>query len=147
VDIAYRCDQLLRCTFVSWHGEVTPDEVHAHSDRMFFDPAFPPGPNVLCDLRPICASVPGTNDNATREIGGSWTSKARVLPNLRVALVTDKRTRHGVRRIVTREIVTATIDFVLFDDVDAAAEWLGVDAVRAAAILEELRTPPHRTKI
>jgi hypothetical protein len=143
VDIAYRCDPLLRCTFVLWHGDVTPAEVHAHSDRMFLDPAFPPGPNVLCDLRPTAVGVPGTDDNVMREIGGSWTSKARVLPNLRVALVTDGRTRNGVRRIVMREIVTATIDFDLFDDLHSAAQWLGVDAARAAAILDELRPHPR----
>jgi hypothetical protein len=109
---------------------------------MFLDPAFPPGPNVLCDLRPTAADIPGTNDDVMREIGGSWTSKARVLPNLRVALVTDERTRNGVRRIVTREIVTATINFAFFDDLPSAAQWLGVDATRAAAILEELRARP-----
>jgi len=138
VGIAYRCDPRLGCTFVVWHGDVTPAEFRAHADRMFVDPAFPPGPNLLADLRTTAADAPGINGPALREIGERWTAKARVLPNMRFALVPNE-TWNSTRRVVKKEIVTATIEFGVFDDVDRAAEWLGADAAAAAKILDKLR--------
>jgi hypothetical protein len=138
VGIAYSCDPKLGCTFVVWHGDVTPAEFHSHADRMFVDPLFPPGPSLIGDLRTTAADAPSVTDSAMREIGERWTSKARVLPNMRFALVPNA-TWHKARRVVEKEIVTATIQFGFFDDVPGAAQWLGVDATRAAAILDKLR--------
>jgi hypothetical protein len=138
VGIAYRCDPKHRCTFVVWHGDVTSAEFREHADRMFVDPAFPPGPNLLADLRTTAADAPSVTGPALREIGERWTAKARVLPNLRFALVPNE-TWDKARRVVEKEIVTATIEFGFFDDVHDAAQWLGVDATAGAAILEKLR--------
>jgi len=140
--IAYECDPRLRCTFVVWHGDVTPAEFRAHADRMFVDPAFPPGPNLLADLRSTAADAPGVSGTALREIGERWTAKARVLPNMRFALVPNETWR-TTRRVVEKEIVTATIEFGYFDDVHGAAQWLGLDATAAAAILDNLEGTLH----
>jgi hypothetical protein len=123
---------------VVWHGDVTSAEFRAHADRMFVDAAFPPGPNLLGDLRTTAADAPGVNGPAMREIGERWTAKARVLPNMRFALLPNA-TWNTARRVVETEIVTATIEFGFFDDVPGAAQWLGVDATAAAAILGKLR--------
>jgi hypothetical protein len=146
VGIAYRCDPKLRCTFVVWHGDVTPAEFRAHADRMFVDAAFPPGPNLLGDLRTTAPNAPSVTNHAMREIGERWTAKARVLPNMRFALMPNE-TWDTARQVIKQEIVTATIEFGLFDDLHGAAQWLGVDVTRAAAILDKLRgTMRSRTR-
>jgi hypothetical protein len=142
VAIAYRCDPKLRCTFVVWHGDVTPAEFRAHADRMFVDPAFPPGPNLLGDLRTTAANASSVTNPALREIGERWTAKARVLPNMRFALMPNEAW-NTTRRVVEKEIVTATIEFGFFDDVHDAAQWLGLEATRAEAILDKLRGTLH----
>jgi hypothetical protein len=127
---------------VVWHGDVTPDEFRSHADRMFVDPAFPPGPNLLADLRTTAANAPIVTGPPLREIGERWTAKARVLPNMRFALVPNEAW-YTAPRVVEKEIVTATIQFDYFDDVHGAARWLGVDATAAAAILGKLRRTLH----
>ena len=125
-----------------WDGDVTPAEFREHADRMFVDPTFPPGPNLLGDLRTTAADAPSVSGPPLREIGERWTAKARVLPNMRFALLPNE-TWNTARRVVEKEIVTATIEFGFFDDVHDAAQWLGVDAGSAAAILDKLRSTLH----
>jgi hypothetical protein len=144
--IAYRCDPTLQCTFVVWHGDVTPDEFRAHADHMFVDPAFPPGPKLLGDLRTTAAQARSVTGPGLREIGERWTAKARVLPNMRFALLPNE-TWKTARRVVEKQIMTATIEFGFFDEVHDAAQWLGIDSTAAAAILDELRRmPPTRQR-
>src|SRR5262245_16180815 len=111
MSIAYLCDRALGCTFIVWHGDVTPAEWHAHADRMFEDPAFPPGRNILADFR-SARGAPSITEDTMRQIGDRWTAKARRLPQMRAALVPNG-SWDKAQRVVQQEIVSTTVRFIL----------------------------------
>ena len=48
--IAHRCELPLRCIFVVWDGDVTPDQWTAHFKRLVNDPGFAACSRALVDL-------------------------------------------------------------------------------------------------
>jgi hypothetical protein len=137
VGIGYACDAVLRCTFVVWDGDVTPQEWRDHADRMFADPTFPPGSNMLGDFS--CGDAPSITEDALREIGERWSAQSGVLPQMRLAIVPNGAWDKA-KYMVDKEITTERLRFILFNDLHGACGWLGIAPQQALPILKDIRT-------
>ena len=71
VGIAYRCEPPLRCIFIVWDGNVTPNQWTAHFERIINDPALPACPRALVDLSTAGGAV-NITDDVIREMGARW---------------------------------------------------------------------------
>jgi hypothetical protein len=137
VGIGYVCDATLRCTFVVWDGDVTPQEWRDHADRMFADPAFPPGPNVLADFS--AGHAPSITEDTLREIGERWSAQSDTLPQMRLAMVPNAAWDKA-KYMVDKEITTQRLRFILFNDLHGACMWLGLAPQQALPIVKDIRT-------
>ncbi len=136
--IGYRCDRSHGCTFVVWDGDIDPNEWRAHVERLFNDPAFPPGPRLLADLR-TAGGAPSITDDAEREMAGRWSSFARKLPSMQLALIPNGGWEKA-QRVVDERITATHLRFILFNDVYGASLWLGLDASEVTRVLDEIHT-------
>ena len=132
--IVYRCDADLGCTFVVWGENVSPEQWRAHRERLWADPAFPPGPKTLADLR-LAGSALQITSASIGEMAdlfrarGDGPSKVAAVPNA----AWDKT------REFERAVEGSGITVISFTEIVTACAWLGIDAHAAQTILAELR--------
>jgi hypothetical protein len=136
VAIAYRCDARVRCTFIVWDGDVTPQQWNRHVERMLGDPAFPPGPLMLADLT-TARGAPSITPDVIAEMAGRWSAHAEELGQMRWALVPNEAWDKA-RRFET-ELDASGIHTMVFNEPWSACAWLGLDSDVARSILTELR--------
>ena len=135
--IAYHCDPDLRCTFVVWNGDVTPDEWRNHVETLFGDEAFPPGPLLLADLRTAGGAAAITADVIT-EVGARFNAEAETLGEMKLAVVPNGAWDKA-RQLVDRDISAPGLRAIAFATSSAAFMWLGLNPEDAEPILDELR--------
>ena len=87
----------LGCAFVVWDGDVKPEEWHAQYNRMFSDPAFPPGGLMLADLR-TAGGAPSIDDVVIEDMDLRWNRQAERLADLRLAIVPNGAWNKARRR-------------------------------------------------
>ena len=135
MSITYVCDAAIGCTFTRWDGEVTPDQWNEHVDRLSGDPAFPPGPRMLIDLR--TASTELISSTVIEQVAARWQEVAATMPELRAALVPSEN-RDKAEQFIEL-LRNASLRLGVFHQVSAACEWLDVDKVEAKIALQALR--------
>jgi hypothetical protein len=136
VGIGYRCDRNLRCTFVVWDGDVTPEEWGAQVERLIRDPAFPPGPLMLADLS-TAGGAPRITTEVIEEMAHRWRTHAATLGKMRWAIMPNEawdKARHFEFELEASEIRT-----MVFNEASVACAWLGLETDDARAALQELR--------
>jgi hypothetical protein len=133
--ITYVCDATIGCTFTRWDGEVTPDEWNDHIDRLIYDPAFPPGLQVLIDLR--TASTDQINGDVIEQVAERWRNLASGMPELRAAVVPSESREKAERFAELLEASNLRLN--IFQQVAAACAWLNIDEAFAKTALQELR--------
>jgi len=138
VGIAYRCSTDHRCTFVVWDGDVTPDEWRAHNDRLFADPAFPPGPRTLVDMR-TAGGAPSITDDVLTEIGKRFNDRPDALGGMMLAIVPNG-SWDKARRVIEREVSVPGLRGMTFNGLPTACVWLGLPTQPAQDVLDQLRT-------
>ncbi len=134
--IASKCDYELGCTFVVWHGNVTPEEWDRHFDDLIADPAFPPGPRWIVDLQTADSDLFAEPDLA--EIGRRFSEQSARLGGLRLAIVPDS-SWDKARHLMEHEVHVPGLTSMQFATLDTACVWLGVDPTRARSVLSALR--------
>jgi hypothetical protein len=135
VPITYVCNAALGCTFTRWDGDITPDDWEAYLDRLTADPAFPPGPFMIVDLR-------GANTTliTLRDIDGfaaRWRGISNGLPDLRVAIVPSEAREQA--EYFAEQVQLPNLRIGIFNQVAAACAWLEVDQDAVKAALQRLR--------
>ena len=134
--IAYACKPDRKLALVVWDGAVTWDDWWQHYPQMLSDPDFAPMQTQISDLRYASVSAAISNDNI-RTMVDLLASQREHLSLRKIAIVAGaewdklKRAAGGIESVSVAAIV--------FNDLTAACHWLGVDAVAAAADIEELR--------
>jgi hypothetical protein len=141
VGIAYCCDTKLRCTFVVWDGDVTPDAWRGHVARIVSDPAFPPGPLLLGDLSTV-AGAPAITTDVVGEMVRRWRSDASDLGLQRCGIVATGALEKARQFVL--ELEGSGLSAMIFDEPWAACTWLGLDTEAARSILKDLREQLRR---
>ena len=137
VSIAYHCDPTLRCTFIVWDGDVTPEQWVEQVERVAGDRAFPPGPLLFGDLSTV-GDAPSITTDVIAEMARRWLTHANgTQPDAAVAIVAN-RSRDKVRQFVL-ELERSGIRAMVFEEHRAACTWLGLDTESARTILKGLR--------
>jgi hypothetical protein len=143
VGIAYRCDAAIGCTFVVWHEDVTPNTWRNHVDALMADPAFPPGPLFLADLR-TAGDAPGISTDVVREIGARLSTESDKLGGLQLAIISDGAWDKA-RQLVDHDVSVSGLRAIVFSMSSAACAWLGLEPQTAERILNDLRSEMRRT--
>ena len=135
--IAYRCDEKTRLSLSVWDGEVTPDDCARHIAALVSDPDWGQRGRVLTDLTGISAARrPSAKEvlEAAAEFSKKLADQVRNAQWAIVAgetFVLAQRFGSYLEEEVRRLIV--------FNDLDTACTWLGVDAADARELIGELR--------
>jgi hypothetical protein len=136
VAIAYRCVPELRCTFIVWDGDVTPEQWSDQLERIIADPAFPPGPLVLGDLS-TAGGAPSITTDVIDEMARRWVTYAAELGTMQWAIIPDGAWDKARR--FECEVEGSNIHPMVFNEPWSACNWLGVDRDAALSILRDLR--------
>jgi hypothetical protein len=141
MSIVYRINQERGVAFVVWDGLVTADEWLAHVRRLLADADWPPDRRLhLSDLRTATpdASIDEVVLKQAADLFGPQVA------NLRAAIVAgDAFEKAGIfERLITRY---RPFVFV-FNTLNPACGWLGVDVADAQRILESLRAKARGTR-
>jgi hypothetical protein len=136
----YRIEQERGIIFVLWDGAVTADEFLAHVQRLFSDAEWPPHRRLhLSDLR--AASVGTSIDEATLQTAADLYGKHPKVASLKVAIVAGEAFEKAVifERFVYRHVPSV----IVFNSLNTACVWLGIDAGEAERTLQSLRAQSH----
>jgi hypothetical protein len=135
VSISYRIDLERGLTAAVWDGQVTADDFLNHARRIIADPAWPAGEHHLTDLR--TATLDSSIDDAVLKRVADLYGKHPKIPNLRVAVVAgDEFEKAG---LFERYIARYRPFLFVFNSLNPACAWLGLDAREITKILDEIR--------
>jgi hypothetical protein len=137
MSIVYRIRKEEDLTLVLWDGVVTADDFLAHVRRLTSDAEWPPpGRLHLADLR--ITSLDATMDDSILETAADYYgSHSHKLAKMKAAIVAREAFKKAVafERLVSRYGVTA----IVFNSLDTACTWLGVDYGEVGRSLQQLR--------
>ncbi len=134
--VAYRCDRNLRCTFIVWDGDVTPEEWGNELDHITVDPTCPHGPLVLADLS-SAGGAPSITTDVVDEMARRWVAYAAELGTMQWAIIPDGAWDKARR--FECDVEGSNIRPMVFNEAWSACGWLGLDTETVRAILSELR--------
>jgi hypothetical protein len=137
MSIAYHIDHERGLALVLWNGVVTAAEFLAHARWLVADPAWPPsGGRHLTDLRSATLH-PSIDDGVLREAADIFGAHPRIA-GLRHAIVAGDAfvKADAFERLIRRYGLFAFV----FNSLNPACAWLGIDATDAGRILQSLRT-------
>ena len=140
--IAYRCVPELRCTFVVWDREVTPDEWRGHIDRLVADPAFPPGSLMVADLR-AAGGAPSITTDVIGEIANRLNVETEKLGGIQIAVIPNGAWEKALQ-LLDRDLSIPGLRAIVFAIASTAFTWLGLDARASEDILDDLRAELRR---
>ena len=145
MSIVYRIDQERGLAVVLWDGRVTADEFLAHARRLLADAEWPPPEGRhLTDLR--SAIVDASIDDAVLKEAADLFGTHPKIAGLRVAIVAvDAFVQAAVDAFVETGVFERLIPrhrplMFVFDSLNPACEWLGVDANDVGRSLQSLKT-------
>jgi hypothetical protein len=133
--IAYRLEPTLALTVTVFDGKITGDEWSAAVRELFANPAWPPGRLALTDLRTV--DISGVTDAHRTEIHAINALHAHKLVRMKSAAVGGAH--FETARRFGREDRSSGLRIIPFDGLEPACAWLGIDALTARAIIENLR--------
>jgi len=135
--IVYRIDKEKGCTLVRWNGVVSADAFLAHVKRLSSDPDWPPPRRLhLTDLHgtTLDASMEEAVIEKAAQLYGEHQDK---VVGMKVAIVAGKAFNKAVifERVISRYGATA----IVFNFLDSACTWLGIDNDEMKRSLQQLR--------
>jgi hypothetical protein len=139
--MAFQCDATLRCTFVVWDADVTPEQWGDHLDRIIGDPLCPPGPLLLADLS-TARGAPSITTDVIDEMARRWRAYLTDQGDMRWAIVPDGAWVKARR--FEADVKGSNIHVTVFNEVWSACNWLGLDRDAALPILKDLREQLRR---
>jgi len=135
MSILYRADRVLGCTIAIWDGDITGEDARKHLVRLASDPNWPPGRRHLADLTTTTrVTLPDPELVELLLEGSNLGKEFRVAVLVRPDFLGDTDARY--------DSSMGAMNAVAFTDLDAACEYLDVDAREVAAVIEQLRRTP-----
>lgn len=134
--IVYRIDKEKGISFALWHGVITADEFLTHAQRLLADPDWPAHRALhLSDLQ--TAHVDDSVDDAVLEKAASLFGSHPKLSNLKVAILAQEEFERAVS--FERFFLRYRSSMIVFNSLETACIWLGIDLKVAALALQSLR--------
>jgi hypothetical protein len=118
-----------------WTGTISHDELLAHERRHLRDSSIACGASVLADA--LSASFE-TTPEAVHELTDLYRQSAE---NLRVgkAAILVNESAYDRARLYEKQAIDLGVPVILFNTLDVACAWLGIDVTAARKELEQLR--------
>lgn len=118
-----------------WTGQVTHDELLAHERRHLSDPSVKPGAAVLVDAE---RAHFGTTIDEVKELADLYGQVIGRLKVGRMALLVNKETYERAL-IFFKEVEGYGVKVIVFNSLDIACTWLGLDVNVARKQLQILK--------
>jgi hypothetical protein len=133
--IAYRCDPRHGIIVSVWDGDVTFDELRDLIRRQLADPDWPGGRLGLTDAR-TARGVSAITDDEICEIAAMYRTQQAKISGVRYA-----RVGQGTQGVLKfqKAMGPSGPATLVFDDLDDACEWLGIDVADVQPMLDDLR--------
>jgi hypothetical protein len=123
-----------------WTGTISHDEVLAHERRHLSDSSIAPGASVLVDA--IRASFETTLE-AVHEVTDLYRRSGKKLRVGKSAILVNQLA-YDRARVYERQASDCGVTVILFNSLDVACIWLGIDSQTARTELEKLRASISR---
>ena len=139
--ITYRIDKARGITVVLWDKLVTSEQFLAHVRTLLADAEWPPQQRLhLCDLRQ--ASIDASIDEAClKSAADLYGTKREKISTMKVAIVAGEAFAKSKQFERFMSPYSATV--IVFNNIETACAWLGVDVTHTKRKLDELRALPH----
>ncbi len=136
--IRYYIDQEKGITFVLWDGVVTADEFLAHVRHLSSDVNWPPPERLhISDLRRTSLD-PSMDEAIITKAAKMYGEQQDKIANMRVAIVAGDAFDKAV--VFERVISRYGASVIVFNVLNTACKWLGIDVTEAKPMLQRLRT-------
>lgn len=137
--IAYHTDHDLGVTFSKWEGVITADEFLSHAQQLLSEPGWPPRKGQLTDLR--FGRVDGSLDeSAIQKMARMYGNHPRIA-NLKLAIVASEE--FGKASIFEETLLKYRPSVIVFNSLDTACAWLGIDTWAAEKTFAQLKGESH----
>lgn len=120
-----------------WTGEITRADLIAHQTTSLADPAIVPGRVELVDI--TRATGPGIGEREIKEFTDFYRSHPDKAQGTRIGVVASGE-GFNQARIFERLTVPHLITVVVFNEIDTACTWLGVDEGEIRRIIDSILT-------
>ena len=122
--------------FVVWDGPITWDDWREHVNVLLSDPDWPHTPRFIVDLQSV-TDTSSIKDHEILEVRQVFTSDPAILAGKRTAVVASEQFRRASRFAELVERFGASS--IVFNNLDTACLFLGIDLDEARQTLERLR--------
>ena len=119
-----------------WTGRVSHAEVLTHVRQHLSDASIAPGASVLVDA--TGASFETTTE-AVHEVTDLYRRSIEKLRVGKAALLVNEST-YDRARVYEKQSIDLGMRVILFNSLDVASAWVGVDVMRAGETFEQLRS-------
>ncbi len=145
MSITYRLDREKGIGYTCWIGTITADEFLVQTRRNLQDPYWPPERGLLLiDLRN--AWLDRTIDESIiHQILNDYSEGRERIQNLRVAIAANSL--FETAKVFERIASGYSASVIVFNDLDTACTWLGVDLQAAEKTLQEMREQVRNTSM
>ncbi len=134
--IVYRIDRKLGVTIHLYDGDISQDELIAHFKRLKSDPDWSFYKRLqLIDLR--TATGTKIDPDVVGEAAGFGRTNSRNTIGVRMAIVAHDQFKRCAEYTSSLSKFLSTL--IVFNSLDTACLWLGIDLHEAGRILDELR--------
>ena len=118
-----------------WTGQVTHDELLAHERRHLSDPLIKAGASVLVDAQ---RARFGTTEEEIADIAVLYSRVVGKLKVTRMALLVNNETYERAL-VFMKEVEVYGVKVIIFNSLDIACTWLGLDVNVARKQLQALQ--------
>jgi hypothetical protein len=135
--IIHICDRQKNVIFVVWDGAVTGGVWLAHARSLLAEPEWPAIFRIIGDLRTV-SDTRSIRDEEIEKAAALFTADPAIVAGKRVAIVATEEFRKAKRfmELIARFRTTT----VVFNTLDTACMFLGINLAETRQTLEELRT-------
>jgi hypothetical protein len=138
MSIVYAIDHKKGITYVLWEGVIKPGEVQAHIERLHADPEWPPpGRLQLVDLRSLVGGD-RTEPEKLKEAAGLFGERPEKIKKMKMAFVASDAFTKST--LFQGFMEAYPISVIVFNGLDTACLWLGINATEAGCVMDELRS-------
>jgi len=139
--ILQRFDPQKGIVFVVWDGRVTAEEWLRYAQKLVSDPAWASTPRILADLLSVkdTSSIHNAEIEHTVEI---FSANPRALRGKKLAVIA--RDEFGKARHFEDLLMHFGVSSVVFNNLDTACLFLGMDVLHAYRMLDTMRQQLQR---
>ena len=134
--IAYVCKPNRKLAVVVWDGLVTAEAWREHLQRMLIDPDYAPMQSQITDLRYSSIS-PTISDDQIRAMVDRIDSQRKNISLSKFAIVAGSEWNKPQQVAVGLQSISITP--IVFNDLNTACLWLGVDLLEVDKDIQQIR--------